>query len=59
MGAWTLYGLGTENENLPGFVAINPRRDNGGAQLYGSAFLPASCQATPVRLAGGAGRGRQ
>ena len=57
MGAWALYGLGTENENLPGFVAINPRGDNGGAQLYGSAFLPASYQATPVRL--GNGRGNQ
>jgi len=53
MGAWALYGLGTENENLPGFVAINPRGDNGGAQLYGSAFLPASYQATPVRLGNG------
>ena len=50
MGAWALYGLGTENENLPGFIAINPRGDNGGAQLYGSGFLPASYQATPVRL---------
>ncbi len=55
MGAWSLYGLGTENENLPGFVAINPRGDNGGAQLYGSGFLPASYQATPVRIAGGGG----
>lgn len=53
MGAWSLYGLGTENENLPGFIAINPRSDNGGAQLYGSGFLPASYQATPVRLGGG------
>jgi hypothetical protein len=53
MGAWSLYGLGTENESLPGFIAINPRSDNGGAQLYGSGFLPASYQATPVRLGGG------
>ena len=57
MGAWALYGLGTENENLPGFIAINPRGDNGGAQLYGSGFLPASYQATPVRLANGRNRG--
>jgi hypothetical protein len=48
MGAWTLYGLGTENENLPGFVTINPPSDNGGAQNYGSAFLPAICQATKI-----------
>ena len=54
MGSWALYGLGTENENLPGFIAINPRGDNGGSQLYGSGFLPATYQATPVRL----GRGR-
>jgi hypothetical protein len=53
MGAWSIYGLGTENENLPGFIAINPRGDNGGAQLYGSAFLPAAYQATPVRLGNG------
>jgi hypothetical protein len=48
MGAWSLYGLGTENENLPGFVTINPPSDNGGAQNYGSAFLPAICQATKI-----------
>lgn len=48
VGAWTLYGLGTENENLPGFVTLNPPSDNGGAQNYGSAFLPAVCQATKV-----------
>ena len=57
MGAWALYGLGTENENLPGFIAINPRGDNGGAQLYGSGFLPASYQATPVRIGGGRNAG--
>jgi len=39
LGAWTLYGLGTENENLPGFVAIKPVARNGGPQNYGSAFL--------------------
>ena len=40
LGAWMLYGLGTENENLPGFITLNPPADNGGAQNYGSAFLP-------------------
>ena len=55
MGSWALYGLGTENENLPGFIAINPRAENGGAQNYGNGFLPAAYQATPVRLAGGRG----
>ena len=48
LGAWTLYGLGTENENLPGFVTIGPDRGNGGAQKYGSAFLPAVTQGTPI-----------
>src|SRR6185436_18122549 len=46
VGAWTLYGLGSANENLPGFVTINPPSDNGGARNYGSGFLPAACQGT-------------
>lgn len=48
LGAWTLYGLGTENTNLPGFMTINPPADNGGARNYGSAFLPAVFQATKI-----------
>jgi hypothetical protein len=44
MGAWTLYGLGSENENLPGFVTIAPPSGFGGAQNYGSSFLPANHQ---------------
>lgn len=48
IGAWTLYGLGTENENLPGFITLNPPADNGGAQNYGSGFLPAICQGTRI-----------
>ncbi|HCN27594.1 MAG TPA: DUF1501 domain-containing protein [Verrucomicrobiales bacterium] len=48
VGAWSLYGLGTENENLPGFITLNPPADNGGAQNYGSAFLPAICQGTKI-----------
>ena len=39
LGAWTLYGLGTENDSLPGFVALNAPPAS--AQNYGSAFLPA------------------
>ena len=46
MGSWIVYGLGTENENLPGFVTINPTNGGGGAQNYGSAFLPATFQGT-------------
>jgi hypothetical protein len=60
MGAWTFYGLGTENENLPGFVTVNPPFQNGGPANYGSAFLPAVYQGTPIRTGfggpGGPGR---
>ena len=59
MGAWTLYGLGTENENLPGFVTLNPPRNQGGAQNYGSSFLPATFQGMPIRVSSGGQRGRQ
>lgn len=48
IGAWTLYGLGTENTRLPGFITLSPPSDNGGARNYGSAFLPAICQATKI-----------
>ena len=48
LGAWALYGLGTVNENLPGFVTIAPPSLFGGAQNYGSAFLPAIYQGTRI-----------
>jgi hypothetical protein len=48
MGAWLLYGLGTENEELPGYVTINPPPNFGGAVNYGSAFLPAHFQGTRI-----------
>lgn len=48
LGAWTLYGLGTPNRDLPGFVSFSPSLYHGGAQNYGSAFLPASFQGTRV-----------
>jgi len=41
VGSWVLYGLGAENESLPGFVSIGP---TGSAQNYGNAFLPANYQ---------------
>ncbi|MGB0579147.1 MAG: DUF1501 domain-containing protein [Limisphaerales bacterium] len=56
LGAWTLYGLGTENTNLPGYITLEPPNAAGGARNYGSAFLPAIYQGTPV---GRARRGRQ
>jgi len=46
LGAWTHYGLGSLNENLPGFMTITPASGMGGAQNYGSAFLPAHHQGT-------------
>jgi hypothetical protein len=50
MGAWITYGLGTANQDLPGFVTINPLGRLGGAQNYGSAFLPASFQGTKLTV---------
>jgi hypothetical protein len=44
LGAWTVYGLGTENTDLPSFVALG----NATGVNFGSAFLPARYQATPV-----------
>jgi hypothetical protein len=52
MGSWVLYGLGSENANLPGFVTIGPSAGNGGARNYGSAFLPAIYQGTALGRAG-------
>ena len=48
MGSWIIYGLGSENQNLPGYVTVSPPADLGGAQNYGNAFLPASFQATRI-----------
>lgn len=48
VGAWTLYGLGTENHDLPGFIVLSPEPRVGGAQNYGSAFLPAVYQGAPI-----------
>ncbi|MFZ4079685.1 MAG: DUF1501 domain-containing protein [Pirellula sp.] len=48
MGAWIVYGLGTENEELPGFITINPPPNFGGSINYGSAFLPARYQGTKI-----------
>lgn len=58
LGAWTLYGLGTENDSMPGFIALNPPPAS--AQNFGSAFLPAIYQGTTVggpRFRGGGGGG--
>ncbi|MFN7732301.1 MAG: DUF1501 domain-containing protein [Pirellula sp.] len=44
LGSWVLYGLGSENESLPGFISIAPSGGAGGSQNYGNAFLPANYQ---------------
>jgi hypothetical protein len=48
VGAWVLYGLGSDNQDLPGFITISPPADLGGAQNYGNAFLAAAYQATRI-----------
>ncbi|MGI8980974.1 MAG: DUF1501 domain-containing protein [Pirellulaceae bacterium] len=48
MGSWINYGLGTENENLPGFITVCPTLTHGGVNAYSSAFLPAIYQGTPL-----------
>ncbi len=48
LGSWVTYGLGTENQNLPGFIAMGPGPIIEGARQYGSSFLPATYQGTFV-----------
>ena len=48
LGSWLLYGLGTENQSLPGFVVISPAQPAQGAPLWSSSFLPAAYQGTLV-----------
>jgi hypothetical protein len=51
-GSWLLYGLGTENKDLPGFLVLSPLTRVGGAQNYGNAFLPSRFQATRIGTEG-------
>ena len=52
-GSWVLYGLGSEAQNLPGFVVLNSANGlSGGASLYGSGFLPTVYQGVPFRKTG-------
>lgn len=48
MGSWVSYGLGTDNHNLPAFITICPTLAHGGINNWGSAFLPAVYQGTPL-----------
>jgi hypothetical protein len=48
LGSWLQYGLGSENQNLPGFVVLSPAQPAQGAPLWSSSFLPAAYQGTLV-----------
>jgi hypothetical protein len=48
IGSWLLYGLGSENQNLPGFVVLSPSQPAQGAPLWSASFLPAGYQGTLV-----------
>ena len=48
MGSWLTYGLGSENQNLPGYITMCQALAEGGANNFGSAFLPAAHQGTPL-----------
>src|SRR5436305_501950 len=49
LGSWVLYGLGSENENLPGFVVLLEGGVRSGPAVYGNGFLPAAYQGTSFR----------
>jgi len=52
-GAWTLYGLGSESENLPGYVVLSSAKGtSGGASNYGCGFLPTIYGGVPFRSQG-------
>lgn len=48
LGSWVTYGLGTENDSLPGFITICPTLAHGGVNNWGAAFLPTYSQGTPI-----------
>ena len=54
MGAWVTYGLGSECDDLPGFVVLQsgPRGPRGGSVLWGSGVLPTTYQGVPLRNQG-------
>jgi hypothetical protein len=52
VGSWVLYGLGTENSNLPGFITICPSMANGGPRNWSNSFLPSAFQGTPIGRSG-------
>src|SRR5204862_717668 len=52
LGSWITYGLGSENQSMPGFITICPTQSHGGANNYSSAFLPAPYAGTPIGAVG-------
>jgi hypothetical protein len=52
MGSWITYGLGSENQNMPGYITICPTQSHGGANNFGSAFLPAPYAGTAIGSVG-------
>ena len=48
LGSWLTYGLGTENQNLPGFVVLCPGKPVVGPALWGNSFLPGIFQGTHI-----------
>ena len=50
-GSWLTYGLGTENQNLPGYIVLCPGKPVVGPQLWGNSFLPAVFQGTHINNA--------
>jgi hypothetical protein len=52
LGAWAAYGLGSESQNLPGYVVLRDGPLKGGPVTYGSGFLPAVYSATELRSSG-------
>jgi hypothetical protein len=56
VGSWITYGLGAENENLPGFIVFTDYRGGpiGGAPNWGNGYMPAAYQGTPFRSQGDA-----
>jgi len=48
MGSWLVYGLGTENQNLPGYVVMCPGIPTVGPQLWGNSFLPGIYQGAHI-----------
>jgi hypothetical protein len=52
LGSWLMYGLGSENQNLPGFVAMTPRaQPRGGLANWGNSFLPGANAGCYVNIA--------